>query len=154
MQLRQIIVMAAVAVVVPAQAGELRPEQARQFVAGKHFAYNCFEGSSGAGRIGADGSVTGTIRIRGEGRTHSVSLPPGTIRVQSNSICAQVRGVPITPCFNVVQTDANSFRGSISGLGFAYCEFTRRNPRLHVADRPPTAQPTPTSSVAAAVEGE
>jgi len=49
-----------------------------------------------------------------------------------------VRVVPIKPCFNLVQTDGDSFRGSISGLGFAYCDFTRRHERariLHRADR-------------------
>jgi hypothetical protein len=33
------------------------------------------------------------------------------------------------PCFNVDKTDPQSFRGSISGLRFAYCDFTRRNSR-------------------------
>jgi hypothetical protein len=33
------------------------------------------------------------------------------------------------PCFNLERIDDKSFRGSISGLGFASCEFTRRNGR-------------------------
>ena len=35
----------------PAGAGELKPEEAKKFVAGKYFSYSCFEGTSGAGRI-------------------------------------------------------------------------------------------------------
>jgi hypothetical protein len=34
------------------------------------------------------------------------------------------------PCFNLDRTDPVSFRGSVSGLRFAYCDFTRRaNPK-------------------------
>jgi hypothetical protein len=32
------------------------------------------------------------------------------------------------PCFNVDRTDQQSFRGSVSGLPFAYCDFVRRGP--------------------------
>jgi hypothetical protein len=31
------------------------------------------------------------------------------------------------PCFNVYQVDNNRFRGSLAGLGFAYCDFVRRD---------------------------
>src|SRR5438309_2039136 len=100
---RQVFALAALAAVIPAKAGELRPEQAKAFVAGKLFAYTCFEGTTGAGRINADGSVAGTIRVRGTGPVHYVTLPPGTIRVQSGGICASVRGMSMEPCFNVNQ---------------------------------------------------
>ena len=134
MQLRTVVVAAALAAVVPAQAGELKPEEAKQFVAGKYFAYNCFEGTSGAGRINADGSVAGTIRVRGSGPTRYVALPAGTIRVKPTSICASMRGLPMEPCFNIIKLDELSFRGSLSGLRFAYCTFTKRNPRLQIAE--------------------
>ena len=139
---RSTLTLALVATALPAAAGELKPEEARHFIAGKHFSYICFEGTAGAGRINIDGSVAGTIQIRGSGPVRFASLPPGTIRVQPDSICASVRGIPFQPCFSVHQIDAKSFRGSISGLGFAYCDFTRRNPRLeisapsHSADEP------------------
>ena len=81
-----------------------------------------------------DRTVGGMIRIKGKGPPRFVQLPPGTIKVSSTAICAQVRGMPMQPCFNVEQIDANSFRGSVSGLGFAYCTFTRRNPRLQIAE--------------------
>src|SRR6266480_7801738 len=44
---------------VPAVAGEMRAEEARQFVADKLFSFTCFEGTSGEGRVHADGSVGG-----------------------------------------------------------------------------------------------
>jgi hypothetical protein len=117
----------------PAAAGELKPEEAKHFIAGKYFSYNCFEGTAGAGRINADGSVVGTIQIRGSGPIRLIALPTGTIKVQPESICATLRGMPFEPCFKVEQTDAKSFRGSLSALSFAYCDFTRRNPRLEVS---------------------
>ncbi len=129
----RVIALAALAMAIPAQAGELRPEEAKAFVAGKLFSYTCFEGTTGAGRIGADGSVAGTIRVRGTGPSHYVTLPPGTIRVKATGICASVRGMPMEPCFNVIQVDSNRFRGSVAGLGFAYCDFVRRDGRVHFA---------------------
>jgi hypothetical protein len=42
-------------------AEELNPEQAKAFVVGKLFAYTCFDGTAGMGRIFADGSVVGTV---------------------------------------------------------------------------------------------
>jgi hypothetical protein len=132
MQVRQLLVMAALAVSLPAEAGEMRPEEAKAFVAGKVFAYSCFEGTTGAGRINADGSVVGTIRVRGTGPSHNVTLPPNTIRVGSG-ICASVQGMPFQPCFDVVKIDNNRFRGSLSGFGFAYCDFVKRDSRQHVA---------------------
>jgi hypothetical protein len=124
----------------PALAGELKPEEAKRFVAGKYFSYTCFEGSTGAGRVNADGSVVGTIQVRGAGPVHFVALPTGTIRIQPDSICASLRGIPFQPCFSIQQTDARSFRGAVQGLGFAYCDFTRRNPRLEVS-APPSHHP-------------
>jgi hypothetical protein len=130
---RSVLVVAAIIVAAPAVAAELNPEEARHFIAGKHFSYTCFEGSTGSGRINADGSVIGTIQLRGSGPSRFVMLPPGTIRVQTDSICASLRGTWFQPCFSVNQIDARSFRGSVSGLGFAYCDFTRHNARVDLA---------------------
>jgi hypothetical protein len=52
-----------------AAAEELNPEQARAFVVGKLFAFTCFEGTTGMGRILSDGSVVGSVRIHGQGET-------------------------------------------------------------------------------------
>ena len=110
-------------------AEDLGPEQARAFVVGKLFTYTCFEGTAGMGRIFSDGSVVGTIRIRGQGQTRFATLPAGTVRIDGGSMCAHLSGLPITPCFRVEKLDYRSFRGSIAGLGFAYCDFYQRNPR-------------------------
>jgi hypothetical protein len=125
--LRVAMVMAALAAAGPASAEQLNVEAARQFVVGKLFAFNCFEGTRGAGRIYGDGSVAGSVQFGGSGPVRYVTLPAGTVRAQGESVCASVSGVPMQPCFNVDKTDPQSFRGSISGLRFAYCDFTRRN---------------------------
>jgi hypothetical protein len=117
-----------------AAAEELGPEQARAFVVGKLFAYTCFEGTSGMGRIYPDGSVVGIIRIRGQGQARFAALPAGTIRVDAQSMCAHLAGMPFTPCFRVEKIDYRSFRGSLAGLSFAYCDFYQRNPRSHLAN--------------------
>ena len=115
---------------VPAIAGEMGADEARRFVIGKMFSYNCFEGTRGAGRVFSDGSVVGTIQIRGGGPVRNAWLPAGTIKVKGEAVCASVRGMPVEPCFNLERTDGNTFRGSISGLGFAYCDFTRHRGRV------------------------
>jgi len=112
-----------------AAAEDLGPDQARAFVVGKLFSYTCFEGTSGEGRILPDGSVVGTIRVRGEGEPRFAALPAGTIRADGMRMCAHLSGLPITPCFRVQRIDDNSFRGSISGLDFAYCNFNQHTQR-------------------------
>jgi hypothetical protein len=124
--LRGVVVVGVLLSAAPVWAGELSGEEARRFVIGKYFSYTCFEGTRGAGRVHADGSVIGTIQFRGNGPVRYAQMPPGTLKVKDNRVCASVRGLPIEPCFNVQQTSEVSFRGAISGLGFAYCEFTRR----------------------------
>ena len=127
-------------------AEELGPEQARAFVVGKLFSYTCFEGTAGVGRIFPDGSVVGTIRIHGQGQTRFAALPAGTIKVDGASMCAHLSGLPITPCFKVQKTDYKSFRGSLAGLGFAYCDFYQRNPRTQLISGP--SEPPATTPIA------
>ena len=130
-----------------AAAEDLAPDQASAFVVGKLFSFSCFEGTAGMGRIFPDGSVVGTIRIRGEGETRFAALPPGTIRVDGPAICAHLSGLPITPCFRVQRIDNRSFHGSVAGLDFAYCDFYQRNPRAHLVSKPansPTTTPRAT----------
>jgi hypothetical protein len=124
-----------------ALAEDLAPEQARAFVVGKLFSYTCFDGTSGMGRIFSDGSVVGTIRPGGRGETRFAALPSGTIRVDSSSVCARLAGLPIEPCFRVQKIDYRSFRGSISGVGFAYCDFAQHNPRAQMITRTSSSQP-------------
>ena len=124
--LRVTMTVAALVAAGPAATEQLNVDAARQFVVGKLFAFNCFEGTHGAGRIYVDGSVAGTVQFGGSGPVRYVVLPPGTVRAQGDAVCATVNGLPMQPCFNLDRTDPVSFRGSISGLRFAYCDFTRR----------------------------
>ncbi len=137
MLLRVAVVSACVLGAASAVAEELGPEQARAFVVGKLFAYSCFDGTAGMGRIFSDGSVVGTIRPGGHGDVHFATLPAGTLRVEGTSMCAHLSGLPIEPCFKVEKIDYRSFRGSISGLGFAYCDFHQHNPRAEITTRTP-----------------
>src|SRR5712671_1557009 len=124
-----LVVAATLGWAIPAKAEELRATEARQFVAGKHFSYTCFDGTNGNGRIYADGSVAGYIQPGGSGPRRYVVLPTGTLRTSGDRYCASLRGIPFEHCFNLDRTSQVSFRGSISGLGFAYCNFTRRGSR-------------------------
>jgi hypothetical protein len=125
MHARLAIVIMGVLAASPLMAESLNPESARAFIAGKLFSYNCFDGTRGTGRIYADGSVAGTIQVRGNGPARQVALPPGTLKVKGSTYCASVRGLPMEPCFNINRTTEASFRGSLYGLGFAYCDFQR-----------------------------
>lgn len=132
-------------------AEDLAPEQARAFVVGKLFSYTCFDGTAGMGRIFADGSVVGTIRAGGSTEMRFAALPAGTIRVDGTAMCAHLAGLPIEPCFRVQKLDYRSFRGSISGLSFAYCDFVQRNPR-QLGGR--NASRAPATAVATARQSE
>jgi hypothetical protein len=44
-----------------------------------------------------------------------------------------MQGLPFQPCFNLQKTDQASFRGSVAGLGFAYCDFNRKSGRVDLA---------------------
>jgi hypothetical protein len=114
----------AAAVVAPALAGQtMTADEARRFVSGKVFAFTCFDGTRGAGRILDDGGATGSIQFAGAGPTRHVRLPGNTLQVRGQAICASLRGLPFEPCFNLVKNTERSFRGSVSGMGFAYCDF-------------------------------
>jgi hypothetical protein len=146
--LRSAILLAGLVASFPAWGGEMKPEEARRFVVGKLFSFTCFEGTRGAGRVYADGSVSGSIQFRGNGPVRFATLPSGTLKVKGENVCATLRGLPIEPCFNLNKTDQKSFRGSVWGLGFAYCDFTRRA-RVEVAN----SRPTPLHSASAATNG-
>jgi len=125
----------------PAVAGEMSADEARRFVIGKMFNYTCFEGTRGQGRVNADGSISGSVQFQGAGPVRYAHLPANTLQVKGEAVFASMRGMLVQPCFNLDRTSDVSFRGSISGLGFAYCEFTRYNGRTIVAHRSAAAQP-------------
>jgi len=126
MNARYAIVIVGLVATSPVVAENLKADAARRFVMGKLFEFSCFDGSRGAGRIYGDGSVIGTIQIRGTGPAQSVSLPSATLKIKGEAICASLERMPIQPCFNVNKVDDQRFRGSVSGLDFAYCDFIRR----------------------------
>lgn len=113
----------AAVVVAPAVAGAMSPEEARRFVAGKVFAFTCFDGTRGAGRILDDLGAAGAVQFSGSGPVRHIRLPGNTLQVRGQYVCASIKGMPIDPCFNLERTDERSFRGSVSGMGFAYCDF-------------------------------
>jgi hypothetical protein len=118
----------------PAVAQEMKADEARKFVVGKLFTYNCFEGTKGAGRINHDGSVAGTIQFQGSGPVRYAVLPANTLRTKGEQVCASLKGLPFEPCFNLQKTSGESFRGSVSGMTFAACEFKRRGGRAEFAN--------------------
>jgi len=143
--LRSIVVAVGLLAALPeALAGEMTADEARQFVIGKVFNYACFDGTRGQGRVNPDGSVTGSIQFKGSGPMRYAQLPANTLQVRGASVCASLRGLPLQPCFNLERTSDVAFRGSIYGLGFAYCEFTRHRAQTILANnthRSNSAQP-------------
>jgi hypothetical protein len=123
---RYTIVIVALLASGSALAESLDAEAARHFVVGKLFAFTCYDGSRGAGRVYDDGSVVGTIQFRGSGPVQSVWLPAGTLKVKGKIVCASLNSVPFEPCFDLNRTDGQSFRGSVLGMDFAYCNFAHR----------------------------
>ena len=138
---RLAIVVAALVAAVPVSAQTMNADAARRFVVGKLFAFNCFDGSRGVGRIYGDGSVIGTMQYRGSGPTRSVWMPAGTLKVKGEAVCAALKGMPFEPCFTLTRTSEHSFRGAVSGFGFAYCDFTRRSAVASASPRPFSSRP-------------
>src|SRR3954465_11933788 len=111
------------AVIAPAIAGMMSADEARKFVAGKVFAFSCFDGTRGAGRILDDMGAAGAVQFNGSGPVRHLRLPGNTLQVRGQAVCASIKGIPFEPCFNLDKKDDRSFRGSVSGMGFAFCDF-------------------------------
>src|SRR5580698_9416913 len=111
------------AAIVPALAGQMSAEEAKRFVTGKVFAFTCFDGTRGAGRVLDDMGAAGSVQFSGSGPIRHVRLPGNTLQIRGQAVCASLRGMPFEPCFNLDKKDDRSFRGSVSGMGFAYCDF-------------------------------
>ena len=121
------LIAATAFVALPAQAQQMNAREARAFVVGKLFTYQCFEGTRGAGRIMESGAVAGTVQFRGNGSTRYAMLPHNTIRVVGDRVCASVKGVPFEPCFNLVKTSAQQLPRI--GVGDGLCLLRFRAPR-------------------------
>ncbi|GEM_PF-1279340 len=127
----------------PALAQEvMTADMAREFVIGRFFTYQCFDGTYGSGRIEGDGSAAGTIRVTGKGVSHYLRLPSNTLYVLGNQVCARLKGLPFEPCFNLVKTGPDSFRGSLSNMNFMYCTFERKGGAVQLARRRGTGEKT------------
>src|SRR6201995_3850258 len=111
------------AIITPALAGMMTAEEARRFVAGKAFAFTCFDGTRGGGRILDDMGAAGAVQFNGSGPIKHIRLPGNTLQIRGQAVCASLRCTPFEPCFNLDKKDDRSFRGSVSGMGFAYCDF-------------------------------
>ena len=111
------------AIAVPAFAGMMTAEEARKFVIGKVFTFTCFDGTRGAGRVMDDMGAIGAVQFNGSGPVRHLRLPVNTLQIRGQSVCASIKGMPFDPCFNLDKKDEVSFRGSVSGMGFAYCDF-------------------------------
>ena len=126
----------------PTAAEEMSPNQAHRFVVGKLFEVNCFDGTRAIGRIDQDGAVIGSIQFRGTGPERSAWLPAGTLKINGGAVCASLKGIPFEPCFKLDRTSDHSFRGSVVGLDYAYCDFAQVVGRRHArADDRSTGAP-------------
>src|SRR5437764_4180246 len=110
------------AMIAPALAGMMTADEARRFVAGKVFAFTCFDGTRGAGRVLDDMGAAGAVQFSGAGPVRHIRLPGNTLQIRGQAVCASIKGIPFEPCFNLDKQDERSFRGSVSGMGFAYCD--------------------------------
>jgi hypothetical protein len=70
-----------------------------------------------------DMGAAGAVQFAGAGRVRHMRLPRNTLQVRGKAVCASIKGIPFEPCFNLEKKDERSFRGSVSGMGFAYCDF-------------------------------
>src|SRR3954467_8704650 len=153
------------AMIVPALAGMMNADEARKFVSGKVFAFTCFDGTRGAGRVLDDLGAAGSIQFSGAGPIRHVRLPGNTLQIRGQAVCASIKGLPFEPCFNLDKRDERTFRGSVSGMGFAYCEFRHQGaqqmlmarsvarPRsLHAPEPTRSADASPRAEVSARVE--
>jgi hypothetical protein len=122
---RWAILLISVAISIEAAAEEMSLELAHRYVIGKLFVVSCFDGTQAVGRVYDDGSVIGTFQFRGTDPERSAWLPPGTLKVKGEVVCASLKDVPFEPCFKLKRTSGHSFRGSVLGLDAAYCDFRR-----------------------------
>lgn len=121
----------ATTVAAPALAGQkMNADEARKFVANKVFAFNCMDGTRGAGRVFDDGGAAGAVQFSGSGPARNMRLPVNTLQVRGQNICASLKGLPFEPCFDLEKNDERSFRGSVTVLGITgYCDFRHQGGR-------------------------
>ena len=75
------------AVMAPALAGQMmNADEARKFVVGKVFAFTCFDGTRGAGRVLDDMGAAGAVQFNGSGPIRHVRLPGNTLQVRGRIV--------------------------------------------------------------------
>ncbi len=121
----------------PALAENLDAEAARRFIVGKLFAFTCADGSRGTARVYDDGSVIGTIQFLGSEQPRPVWLPSETLKLTGETVCGSLNRTEL--CFVLSKTSDQSFRASVTGLDFAYCDFTER---VRIPGAVPRAEPS------------
>src|ERR1700719_4843380 len=146
------------AAIAPALAGQMNADEARRFVSGKVFAFTCFDGTRGAGRVLDDMGAAGAVQFSGSGPIRHVRLPGNTLQVRGQAVCASIKGLPFEPCFNLDKKDERNFRGSVSGMGFAYCDFRHQGAAqmmmARAAARPRSLRPPEPTGVGGAARPE
>src|SRR6202453_615973 len=71
-------------------------------------------------------STAGAVQFSGAGPVRHLRLPGNTLQIRGQAVCASIKGIPFEPCFNLDKKDEHNFRGSVSGMGFAYCDFSHQ----------------------------
>ena len=101
------------AMIVPALAGMMNADEARKFVAGKVFAFTCFDGSRGAGRVLDDLGAAGSIQFSGSGPIRHVRLPGKNLCTGANDL-VKVNFVSDFRQFCLVQIAGEAAPGKLS----------------------------------------
>ena len=114
-------------------------EAARRFIVGKLFTFTCAAGSRGVARVYGDGSGIGTIQFHGSEQPRPVWLPAETLKLTGETVCASLNRTEL--CFALSKTSDQSFRASVTGLDFAYCDFTERVRTPDTVPRPESSEP-------------
>jgi len=123
----------------PALAENLDAEAARRFIVGKLFTFTCADGSRGAARVYDDGSLIGTIQFHGSEQPRPVWLPAETLKLTGETVCASLNRTELRLAKPVIKVFGP--RASVTGLDFAYCDFTERVRTPDTVPRPESSEP-------------
>jgi hypothetical protein len=136
---RQAVTIVSLLAFSPALAENLDAEAARQFIVGKLFAFTCADGSRGAARVYDDGSVIGTVQFHASEQPRPIWLPSETLRFTGETVCGSLNSREL--CFALSKTSEQSFRASVTGFDFAYCDFAERVRLPNAVPRPESSEP-------------
>ena len=66
--------------------------------------------------------LTGAVQFSGAGPVRHLRLPGNTLQIRGQPFAPRSRA-SLRAVFQSRKKDERSFRGSVSGMGFAYCDF-------------------------------